>query len=179
MTVSALARRCGLTRSTLLYYERRGLLRRPGRLDGNYRVYTAVDLRRLQQICAYRKIGLTLADIAAVLRQPPPGARHAAAILERRLTAIDAEIETLRGHQRAILRLLQQPTFRRGAKMITKDKWVAIMRAAGLSEDDMHRWHREFEKAAPAEHEEFLQFLHIPKDEIQAIREWSRKSPDV
>jgi len=31
MTISALARRCGLSRSTLLYYEAHGLLRRPPR----------------------------------------------------------------------------------------------------------------------------------------------------
>jgi DNA-binding transcriptional MerR regulator len=174
MTVSAVARRCGLTRSTLLYYEARGLLRRPARTGGNYRAYTEADVQRVQQICAYRKMGLPLADIATVLSRSRAGVDNAAAILERRLTAIEAEIETLRGHQRAILRLLQQSTVRRGTKMITKEKWVAIMRAAGLGEDAMHRWHREFEKAAPAEHQEFLEFLHIPSDEIQAIREWSR-----
>lgn len=59
--------------------------------------------------------------------------------------------------------------------MITKDMWVAIMRAAGFSEDAMNRWHVEFEKAAPAEHQEFLEFLHIPTDQIAGIREWSRK----
>jgi MerR family transcriptional regulator, thiopeptide resistance regulator len=58
--------------------------------------------------------------------------------------------------------------------MITKDKWVDIMRAAGFTEDDMHRWHREFEKAAPAEHQEFLEFLRIPADQIVRIRERSR-----
>jgi len=59
--------------------------------------------------------------------------------------------------------------------MITQDKWVEIMRAAGLTEADMHRWHTEFEKAAPAEHQEFLEFLQIPKDEITKIRDFSRK----
>ena len=59
--------------------------------------------------------------------------------------------------------------------MITKDKWVSIMEAAGFTEQDMHRWHAEFEKSAPEEHQEFLQFLHIPPDEIRSIREWSRK----
>jgi hypothetical protein len=39
----------------------------------------------------------------------------------------------------------------------------------------MNRWHVEFEKAAPAEHQEFLEFLHIPTDQIAGIREWSRK----
>ena len=59
--------------------------------------------------------------------------------------------------------------------MITKDKWVSIMRAAGMSEPDMNRWHMEFEKHAPAEHQEFLEFLHLGADEIARIREWSRK----
>ena len=48
------------------------------------------------------------------------------------------------------------------------------MRAAGFSEDDMRRWHKEFEKAAPSEHQEFLEYLHIGTDEIAAIRTWSR-----
>jgi len=47
------------------------------------------------------------------------------------------------------------------------------MRAAGFSDEDMHRWHAEFEKKAPAEHQEFLEFLHIPREEVNAIREWS------
>jgi hypothetical protein len=49
------------------------------------------------------------------------------------------------------------------------------MKASGLTEADMHRWHAEFEKAAPEEHREFLEFLHIPAEEIQTIRDWSRK----
>jgi len=59
--------------------------------------------------------------------------------------------------------------------MVTKEKWVAIMKAAGFSDDEMHRWHAEFEKAAPEEHQEFLEFLHIPAPEIRTIRDWSKK----
>ena len=59
--------------------------------------------------------------------------------------------------------------------MITKQKWVSIMKACGLSEDQMHRWHTEFEHAAPDEHQEFLEFLHIPAAEIKTIRDQSRK----
>ena len=58
--------------------------------------------------------------------------------------------------------------------MVTKEKWTAIMSAAGFTQDDMHRWHAEFEKSAPQEHQEFLEFLHIPEEEVKAIREWSR-----
>jgi hypothetical protein len=48
------------------------------------------------------------------------------------------------------------------------------MRAAGLTEEDMQKFHQEFEKSAPAEHQEFLEFLRIPADEIVQIRERSR-----
>jgi hypothetical protein len=54
--------------------------------------------------------------------------------------------------------------------MMSKDKWVGIMKAAGFSEQQMHRWHSEFEKGAPAEHQEFLEFRHIAPDEIARIR---------
>jgi hypothetical protein len=48
------------------------------------------------------------------------------------------------------------------------------MKASGLTEEAMHRWHAEFEKAAPEEHQEFLEYLHIPAAEIQTIRDWSK-----
>jgi hypothetical protein len=61
-------------------------------------------------------------------------------------------------------------------KRMTKEKWVAIMRSAGFTEADMHRWHIEFEYSAPEDHQQFLEFLHIRLPEIQNIREWSRQS---
>ena len=59
--------------------------------------------------------------------------------------------------------------------MISKEKWVSIMKASGMTEADMHRWHAEFEKSAPQEHQEFLEFLHIAAPEIKTIREWSAR----
>lgn len=170
-TVSKLAQRCGLSRGTLLYYESIGLLKAPARSAANYRRYGEGDLRRLQQICAYRHAGLTLDDIRTILDRRET---DAVAVLQRRLMALDGEIETLRAHQRAILKLLKSDSMRR-KQMMTKEKWVSIMKASGLTEQEMHRWHAEFEKAAPEEHQEFLEFLHIPAAEIQSIRKHSRE----
>jgi len=169
--VSGLAHRCSLSRTTVLYYESLGLLKPSSRSAGNYRQYGERELERLRQICAYRNVGLSLAEIRAVLGRP---ANDAASTLQNRLLQIDAEIDRLRGHQRVILRLLGIPGFRR-ADMITKDKWVAVMKGAGLSPEQMDKWHVEFERSAPQEHQEFLEFLHIPAAEIETIREWSRK----
>jgi len=170
LTVTKLARRCGLSRSTLLYYESIGLLHPAHRSAGNYRCYGEQAAARLRQICFYRDAGLKLEDVRAILDRP---ATDASRVLERRLAEITSEIETLRKHQQTMLRLLQNRTLR-SAKVISKEKWVEIMNAAGLSREQMHRWHHEFEKTAPAEHQEFLEFLHIPADEIHLIRQRSR-----
>ncbi len=172
MTVTRLAKSCNLARSTVLYYESIGLLKRPPRTTGNYRRYGERDLERLRQICLYRDAGLTLADIRTLL---DARVNDASAVLRRRFAEIGAGIQRLREHQRAIARLLRNTDRMGRINVVTKEKWTSIMRSAGFSEDDMHRWHKEFERTAPDEHQEFLEFLHIPAAEIRTIREWSTK----
>jgi MerR family transcriptional regulator, thiopeptide resistance regulator len=170
-TATKLAQACGLSRTTLLYYESVGLLKPPPRSQGNYRCYGDKDLRRLQQICVYRDSGLKLADIQTLLDGAGSGA---AEVLERRLAEINTEIARLREHQKSICRMLEKRNSFGRTKVITKEKWVTILRNCGFSDEDMKRWHAEFEKSAPAEHQEFLEFLHIQPAEIDHIREWSR-----
>jgi len=120
----------------------------------------------------YRNAGLKLEDIRSILDRRDSGA---ASVLKRRLIELNDDIERLRGHQRAILKLLKNSGVGR-TKVITKEKWVSIMNASGFSEADMHRWHAEFERSAPEEHQEFLEFLHVSGEEIHSIRAWSRKA---
>ena len=170
LTVTKLARRCGLSRTALLYYESIGLMPRPRRSYGNYRSYGEADVQRLLQIRAYRDAGLKLEDIRAILDRPGGDAYR---VLKRRLLELDAEIATLRDHQQAILKLMQHKALGKGL-MITKQKWVSIMEGCGFTDEQMWRWHAEFERSAPEEHQEFLEFLHISPDEIKTIREKSR-----
>lgn len=174
LSVTRLARLCGVSRTALLYYESIGLMPPPARSDGNYRCYSEVDAERLRRIRAYRNAGLSIEDIRVILKATGHGRGHdASGVLKRRLVELDAEIEALRAHQRAILQLLGSRALGK-ADMITKDKWVSIMRSCGFTDEQMHRWHAEFERSAPAEHQEFLEFLHIPPAEIKTIREQSR-----
>lgn len=169
-----LARAAGVKRGAVLYYESVGLLKKPKRSGGNYRVYSEDDARRLKQICVLRAAGLTVADIRAALEPRTAGAAAGfAQILERRMTRIGQEIERLRGQQRAIARMLQE-TGKGRKEMLSKEKWTKVMRDSGFSDDDMQRWHTQFEKDAPEDHEEFLRFLRIPEEEVKRIREWSR-----
>ena len=170
LTVTLLARACGLSRTTVLYYESLGLLKPVRRSAGNYRLYSDRDVERLRQVCIYRNAGLKLSDIRSILDRPHG---DAASVLQRRLVELGGEIERLREHQRAIARLLGGANRLRRMRMVTKEKWVEVMRSAGFTEEQMRRWHMEFEKSAPEEHQEFLEFLHIPAEEVASIRKWS------
>jgi len=173
LTVTKLARQCGLSRTAVLYYESIGLMRKPARTGGNYRSYGEADVERLLEIRAYRNAGLTIDDIRAIFATRGRSGNDARGVLKRRLVELDAEIGSLRAHQHAILQLLGSKALGK-ADMITKEKWVLIMKNCGFTGEQMHRWHGEFERSAPEEHQEFLEFLHIPAAEIKTIREQSR-----
>jgi MerR family transcriptional regulator, thiopeptide resistance regulator len=174
LSVTQLARACGLSRTAVLYYESLGLLPAPSRSKGNYRQCDDKHLRCLRQIRCYRSAGLKLADIRTLLGEPKRA--EATAVLKRRLTEVGVEIERLKEHQRAILRLLEHRTTFLRRKDMNKEKWVAIMKAAGFVDDDMRRWHKEFERSAPEDHQQFLEYLKIPKAEIDRIRTWAREA---
>src|SRR6201993_3681010 len=118
LSVTKLARRCGVSRTALLYYESIGLMPLPTRTGGNYRCYSEADVERLRAIRAYRNAGLKLEDIRAILavqsgRRRGNDSRDASGILKRRLVELDAEIEALRAHQHAILQLLGSKALRK------------------------------------------------------------------
>jgi MerR family transcriptional regulator, thiopeptide resistance regulator len=69
-TVGEVARRTGVTVRALHHYDDIGLLAPSGRTDAGYRLYDRADLERLQRIVVYRRLGLDLDAIAALLDDP-------------------------------------------------------------------------------------------------------------
>lgn len=175
LTVGRLARQFGLSRSTLLYYHRIGVLVPSRRGHNGYRQYAPADVRRLEAIVRYRQAGVPLADIVRLLDGPDD---ELATVLERRLAALNAEIATLREQQRIVVGLLRSE--REGVELtvMSRERWTRLLETAGFSDDDMRRWHVIFERHDPEAHHEFLRFLSIPDDEIETIRGWSRDLAD-
>jgi DNA-binding transcriptional MerR regulator len=171
LTIGQLARRFGLSRSTLLYYDSIGLLSPSGRSGANYRLYTEEDVRRMERIDVYRRAGLALADIARVLDSDDT---PLAELLEERLQSLNREIGALREKQSRIADLLEDRAALRRTRAMDKAGWTAILRAAGMSDAEMRRWHVEFERLAPEAHQDFLESLGLDAEEIGRIRGWSR-----
>ena len=62
------AERTSLTQRTLRYYEEKGLLKSPSRMDGGFRLYSDEDLDRLERIKELKDLlGFSLADIKEML----------------------------------------------------------------------------------------------------------------
>lgn len=172
-TIGRLAKRFGLSRSTLLYYDRIGLLRPSGRAANGYRWYTQNDAARLEQVNVHRKAGLKLSDIRRIL---DTGGGPVAGILENRLSELNSEIETLREQQRFIVSLLKEPEILAArSQSMDKKQWTELLASAGFSTEDMLHWHVEFERRSPQKHQRFLELLGMPAGEITALRSWSRR----
>ncbi len=105
-SISQIARACGLSRSTLLFYDRLGLLRSSGRTGAGYRVCKVASGKR--------------------------------------------------------------------PRCVDKQMWIEMLKAAGMDQSAMNRWHAECESRSPDGHQEFLLSLGIPPNEAARIRRVSR-----
>lgn len=168
-TVGAVAKKSGLSRTALLYYHRIGLLVPSATSAAGYRLYSEHDLARLEKIILYREAGLPLAEIGRILKNPGLN-DEAVAVLERRLAVINDEISRSRRQQRLILRLIGHDAPVGKARAMGKQDWTRLLRAAGLGDADMERWHVEFERLAPEAHQDFLEALGMPEAEIVSLR---------
>ena len=169
-TIGQVAKKYALSRSTLIYYDSIGLLSPSGRSESNYRLYSAGDLEKMDRIIMFRSTGLSLQAIAALLEKQ---GCELDTTLEQRLFTINSEIQALRNQQKVILEVLKIEDIERNTRIMTKETWVSLLRAAGLDEEGMKNWHIEFEKTSPEGHQDFLESLGLDNEEVRSVRNWS------
>lgn len=66
--IGELAKAAGVNPDSIRFYERSGLLSKPGRSTSGYRVYDEASLRRLRFIKKAQMLGFSLAEIKRILR---------------------------------------------------------------------------------------------------------------
>lgn len=68
LQIGEAADRSGLTQRTLRYYEEKGLLKPPSRMDGGFRLYSGEDIERIERIKELKDLlGFSLAEIKEML----------------------------------------------------------------------------------------------------------------
>ena len=91
LQIGEVAQRTGVTQRTLRFYEEKGLLRPPSRMDGGFRLYSEEDVKRVEHIRRLQDLlGISLAEIKEmvdadeVLRDLRSQYRPESAITEKR-----------------------------------------------------------------------------------------------
>jgi MerR family transcriptional regulator, mercuric resistance operon regulatory protein len=109
MKVGELAEATGVSVQAIRFYERRGLLPSPRRLQSGYRDYPAEAVRAVLRIKRMQEVGFTLRELERFLRllEAGPG-NHAGrrAYAEAKIRDIDAQVERLRSMREELSRRL-------------------------------------------------------------------------
>ena len=103
MTIGQLAKKAGLPRTTIRFYEKLGLLK-PERNSANYRRYNHRSTEKLELILEARRMGLSLRDIKEL--NGALGSRTLQ-VVQDRLQNLGDQIERLIGQRRRLARTLR------------------------------------------------------------------------
>lgn len=98
LTIGDLGKATGTRVETVRYYEKIGLLPKPPRTGGNYRVYGQAELARLSFIRRSRDLGFSLDQVRALLRLSDDRARDCTGIdeiAEAHLREVDRKLADL------------------------------------------------------------------------------------
>lgn len=110
MRIQTLAQQTGVPAKTIRYYEAVGVMPPPRRGANNYRIYTEADSERLRFIASARALGLSLAEIAAILAARDQGSAPCArvlAALDGRLADLDRRLADMVALRENLARLRQ------------------------------------------------------------------------
>ena len=176
--ITELARRFGLSRSTLLYYDRIGLLPPSGRTRAAYRLYSQEDAARLEHVLFYREAGLSLPEIKRLVENNENEKACDGSILERRLREIGRELAALKSQQRIIAGMLKTSATGLNDLGLDRELWSSLQKACGLDGSALKRWHTEFERRAPGAHHDFLLNLGLSEKEAIQVRMLTKNMED-
>ncbi|MCW2928859.1 MAG: MerR family transcriptional regulator [Thermoleophilia bacterium] len=126
LTVAQLAERSGVTVRTLHHYDSIGLLTPLARSEAEYRLYGAAQLERLRAILVWRRLGMSLAEIGALLDDPATDRR---AVLTRQRALVGARQAELAELASALDRALDREHDHdtTGARMAADEEIIAAL----------------------------------------------------
>jgi DNA-binding transcriptional MerR regulator len=105
MRIAELEQRTGVSRHTLRYYEKEGLLLEVGRRGNNYREYSEKAVQRVGMVRQLKALGFSLKEIREVLdalRSDSIDCDQGAALMAEKKAAVDRKITELKAVSRML-----------------------------------------------------------------------------
>jgi len=133
LQIGEVAERTGVTQRTLRFYEEKGLLRPPTRMDGGFRLYSEQDVKRVEHIRRLQDLlGVALAEIKEmvdaeeVLRELRAQYRPDSAIDEKR-RQLERAIDVVQGQYSIVKQKTEQMEEMKAQlkeRLKTFDRWM-------------------------------------------------------
>lgn len=98
MQIGELAKRAGCSIQTIRFYERKGLLDKPSRSEGNYRLYDKAAADKLIFIKQCRALDISMKEIELLLKEktsPNQSCASVNSLIEEHISQVDTKIEEL------------------------------------------------------------------------------------
>ncbi|MFN8005050.1 MAG: heavy metal-responsive transcriptional regulator, partial [Acidobacteriota bacterium] len=110
LKIGDVAKRTGIGIETLRFYERSGLLSRPARTEGGYRLYDTEALDTLDFIKRAQALGFTLDEIKRIIAESRAGQSPCAEVREvvrQRLAELDEKMAQMQRYRDELAETLQ------------------------------------------------------------------------
>ena len=109
-TIGRLAELAGLPAKTIRYYEQVGVLPPPGRSAARYRLYSDIDVRRVELVRRARALDMGLAEVRELVEWASTGScndfqEHFSEVLHRKQEEVDQRIADLEHLKQDLQRL--------------------------------------------------------------------------
>lgn len=157
----------GVTVRTLHHYDRLGLLSPVQRTEGGYRLYTTVDLVRLERIMVLRYIGLSLRQIADILSDPRADGQNIANLLETQAVILRER----RDHITRVIRAVEKASQSLGAAH-TPDWQLFQTIVKEVSMQDNTEWTKKYYSEAAQQTIEQRKHEWSPELQEKATAQW-------
>lgn len=116
LTVGAFAAAAGVNVETIRFYQRKGLLREPGRAYGTIRRYGESDVARVKFVKSAQRLGFSLEEIAGLLAlEDGTHCDEARVVATQKLEDVRAKLDDLRRIETVLAALVDRCRARRGA----------------------------------------------------------------
>lgn len=106
------AKATGLSIDTIRYYEKLGLVEKPIRSEGGFRLYAKQTVEKLKFIKKAQSFGLTLSEVKQIIRQSEKGldscCGYVSQLFQRKLEELEVKMTELRRIQRGLKDLVKQ-----------------------------------------------------------------------
>lgn len=116
LSIGALAEAAGVNVETIRFYQRKGLVAKPGRQHGEIRRYAGRDVARVKFIKAAQRLGFSLEETAALMKLDDGKHCHEARVLaEEKLGDVRSRLAALRQMEAALETIVTRCSEAKGA----------------------------------------------------------------